>query len=102
MKIMFWKLVPNNTTKVDICWVSARTMTKLHQDPENAMFTASQEVPQSWNLDPQESKETLRARTAEMVPMEPPPTTILEEYLKFCNVFLGEKRMSWLPTALMT
>ena len=44
MKIMFQKPappkpVPNNTTKVDIHWVSARTMTKLHWDPENATFT---------------------------------------------------------------
>src|SRR5258708_23654780 len=43
MKITFQRLVtlkptPTTTTGVDICWVSAQTMTKLHRNLENATF----------------------------------------------------------------
>ena len=95
MKITFWKpatpkLMPTTTTGVDIHWVSARTMTKLHQDPENTTFAISPGMHQ-YKPDMQMGRETLSARSVKVVLTETFPDTIPREYLKFCKVFSGEK-----------
>ena len=95
MKITFRRLVtlkpmPTTTTGVDIRWVSARTMTKLCQDPENATFAISLGTHQ-YKPNMQMGGETLSARSTKAVLTETLPDTIPREYLEFCKVFSGEK-----------
>ncbi len=95
MKITFWKLatpklMPTTTTGVDIHWVSAQTMTKLHWDLENATFVISLGTHQ-YKPNMQVGRETLSTRSAKAVPTETFPDTILREYLEFRKVFSGEK-----------
>ncbi len=96
-KITSWKPAPpkpmlTTTSKVDICWVSAQTMTKLCWDLGNTMFAISPapgthpHKPHLWM-----GKENLRARAAKVVPTEPFPDTIPKGYLEFCKVFSGKK-----------
>src|SRR5258708_21213597 len=89
-KLATLKLMPTTTMEVDICWVSAQAMTKLHQDLENATFMISPDMHQ-YKLDPQVGEETLRARSAKAALTETFPDTILKEYLEFHKVFSGEK-----------
>src|SRR5258708_20640126 len=86
------KLMLTTTSKVDIHWVSAQTMTKLCQDLGNAMFAISP-APGTHPHEPhlQMGKENLRARATKVAPTDPFPDTIPKEYLEFCEVFPGEK-----------
>ncbi len=94
MKITFWKpvtmkLMPTTTMEVDIHWVSAQTMTKLHWDPENTTFVISLGMHQ-YKLNLQVGKETLSARSAKAALTKTFPDTIPREYLKFYKVFSGK------------
>src|SRR5258708_21278756 len=65
-------------------------MTKLHRDLENATFTISPDMHQ-YKPNMQMGGETLSARSVKAMPTDTFPDTILREYLKFCEVFSGEK-----------
>src|SRR5258705_8288550 len=65
-------------------------MTKLHQDPENATFAISPGTHQ-YKPNMQMGRETLSARSTKVALTETLPDTILREYLKFHEVFSGEK-----------
>src|SRR5258707_15866314 len=65
-------------------------MTKLHRDLENTTFTISLGTHQ-YKPNMQMGRENLSARSMIVVLTETFPDTILREYLKFREVFLGEK-----------
>ena len=104
-KITFWRLVtlkptPTTTTGVDIHWVSARTMTKLRRNPENATFMISPGMHQ-YKPDMQMGGENLSARSAMAALTETFPDAILREYLEFHKVFSGEKANILAPHRLL-